>query len=163
MGSGNSAPVERARTVETEAHQDVFEMRFDHLAFGGTSLLLIAAGIGLCWYCRRRNQKKRRLGASRQCQCQQQQQTSPPPPQTPASPPMMIPMMPMPMPPWYQMQPLSQPLSQSWGPPSTNEPGRFVEIPEPLNSQPPPRSSELPPPRPKELPQPSTSTNPKAI
>ena len=159
MGSGNSAPVERARTVETEAHQDVFEMRFDHLAFGGTSLLLIAAGISLCWYCRRRNKKKRRLG--KLCQCQQH----PPPPaqQTPSSPPMMVPMpMPMPMPPWYQMQPFSQ----AWGPPSTNEPGRFVEIQDPVaghTQQPPPRSSELPPPRPKELPPPPNPTNSTTI
>ena len=35
MGSGNSSPVEHAGLVETEAHQDMFELRFDHVAIWG--------------------------------------------------------------------------------------------------------------------------------
>ena len=65
MGSGNSTPVQHAKTVETEAHQDVFELRFDHLAFGGTTLLVLAALIGL-WLCRRHAKRRQRKSRS-QC------------------------------------------------------------------------------------------------
>ena len=41
MGSGNSSPVEHAEVVETEAHQDMIEVRFDHLAFGGTAAVIL--------------------------------------------------------------------------------------------------------------------------
>ena len=77
MGSGNSAPVERAQTVETEAHQDVFELRFDHLAFGGTSILFLAALIGLCWFCRRRNKRRQRKRQNKTCHCHQSPTTQP--------------------------------------------------------------------------------------
>ena len=41
MGSGNSTPVEKANNVETETHQDLVEIRFDHMAFGGTVALIV--------------------------------------------------------------------------------------------------------------------------
>ena len=60
MGSGNSSPVGRAKTVEMEAHQDVFELRFDHLAFGGSAVIAIIIGFGLyCLYHQRRKRKHR--------------------------------------------------------------------------------------------------------
>ena len=156
MGSGNSAPVEKAQTVETESHQDVFELRFDHLAFGGTSILLIAAAIGLCWLCRCRNKRKQcRKQGQAACQCQQSTVTaSQNPVQFPMQP-MMSPMPPFPMPtPWYPWS--YQPPTNSWGtPPFTAEPGRFSEIQEPSPTAqpprrpPPPKSRELSPPTPR--------------
>ena len=41
MGSDNSTPVQQADVVHTESHQDVMEIRFDHMAFGGTVALII--------------------------------------------------------------------------------------------------------------------------
>ena len=41
MGSESSTPVEQAQTVKTETHQDAVEIRFDHMAFGGTVALVI--------------------------------------------------------------------------------------------------------------------------
>ena len=152
MGSGNSSPVERAQTVETEAHQDVFELRFDHLIFGGTSVLLIVAGVGLCWYCRRRN-KKRRQRKQQSCQCQlqtmtNQQPTMPMMPTVPTMPSMLA----MSTMPWYLMMPTMPyipPATNHWGTPAA-EPNRFTEIPEPAPTQPlrppPPRARELQPP-----------------
>ena len=158
MGSGNSAPVERAHSVETEAHQDVFELRFDHLAFGGTTVLLLAAMVGLCWFCPRRNKHRQRKRQT-QCHCHQapmsQTASSMNQPAMPLQP---MPMPQMPTVPWYPMMPTMPfipPATNHWGPPPpAAEPSRFTEIPEPAATQPPrpppPRSRELPPPsRPK--------------
>ena len=142
MGSGNSTPVQHAKTVETEAHQDVFELRFDHLAFGGTTLLILAALIGL-WFCRRRA-KRRQQKRQSQCHCQALM-SQPPQPAFPLQPMQMPPMPPMP---WFPMMPYAPPSAAShWGP--QPEPSRFTEIPEPTPQPPrppPPRSRELPPP-----------------
>ena len=46
IGSGNSSPVGHAKTVETEAHQDAFELRFDHIALGGTATILLVVARG---------------------------------------------------------------------------------------------------------------------
>ena len=54
MGSGNSTPVEKAESVETEAHQDLFEIRFDHLALGGTAVILLLFAVAVYWLCRQR-------------------------------------------------------------------------------------------------------------
>ena len=59
MGSGNSVPVQKASTVETEAHQDVFELRLDHLAVGTTALLFIIL-LFLIYLCRQRRKARRR-------------------------------------------------------------------------------------------------------
>ena len=145
MGSGNSTPVQRAKTVETEAHQDVFELRFDHLGFGGTTLLIVAALIGL-WFCRRRAKRRQRKRRSR-CHCQAPTLQSPQP-AFPFNQPMRMPTMP-PMP-WFPMMPFAPPpapAANNWGP--SSEPSRFTEIPEPtpqLPRPPPPRSRELLPP-----------------
>ena len=57
MGSGNSSPIGRANSVETEAHQDVLEIRFDHLAFGGTTVIAIVILLAIYWACRRKRQR----------------------------------------------------------------------------------------------------------
>ena len=154
MGSRNSSPVEHARNVETEAHQDIFELRFDHLAFGGTFILILAASIALCWYCRkldkRQRQRRQQVRHPAACRCQphtltNQQMYHPPPAMT-----LPIPMLPPPN--WYPMTPMTQ-----WN--NQTEPNRFTEIyqePEPLprpritsapTARPPPsRAMELPPP-----------------
>ena len=159
MGSGNSAPVERAQTVETEAHQDVFELRFDHLAFGGTSILFLAALIGLCWFCRRRNKRRQRKRQNKTCHCHQSP-TQPALPMNQSYPMQPMPPMPMPMP-WYPVMPYQHhPTTSNWPPapsPFASEPDRFTEIPE-QTSQPP----RPPPPRARELPPPTTSKSPPA-
>ena len=124
MGSGNSTPVQHAKTVETEAHQDVFKLRFDHLAFEGTTLLILAALIGL-WFCRRRAKRRQRKRRS-QCHCQALM-SQPPQPAFPLQPMQMPPMPPMP---WFPMMPYAPPPATShWGP--QPEPSQFTEIPEP--------------------------------
>ena len=65
MGSGNSSPVKRAEVVETEAHQDMFEVRFDHLAFGGTAAIIIVACVILYWLYRKRKKNRKRARAPR--------------------------------------------------------------------------------------------------
>ena len=145
--------------METESHQDVFKLRFDHLAFGGTSILFIAAAIRSLLALSdvatderggKDKTKRRAIAGSQQLL---------PPPQTPQSfqmQPMMpsIPPMPIPMP-WYPMMPY-QPTNQQLGAShhSPRNPSRFKEIPEPMTDSlqppgrpPPPRSRELPPPR----------------
>ena len=62
MGSGNSSPVKGAESVKTEAHQDVLEIRFDHLAVGGSAVLFLIVALGLYWMCR-----KRKRNRGRQC------------------------------------------------------------------------------------------------
>ena len=153
MGSGKRSPVGKAQTVETEAHQDVFEVRFDHLAFGGTSIILIAAAVALCWHCRRKNKKKRQRNRGQSCQssresCRCRSVDAPiATPTLPAWPPMMPPS-------WYPMS--MMPMTDRWShhqPPPA--PSRFTELPpdhEPTNASQPPRP---PPPRARELPSPS--------
>ena len=62
MGSGNSSPVKRAESVETEAHQDVFEIRFDQLAVGGSAVLFLIVALGLYWmfWKRKKNRGRQR-------------------------------------------------------------------------------------------------------
>ena len=60
MGSGNSSPVGCAKTVETEAHQNVFELRFDHLAVGGTAFIVLLIVLGLYWLYHQRWRNKSR-------------------------------------------------------------------------------------------------------
>ena len=100
MGSGNSSPVKQARNVETEAHQDVFELRFDHMAMGGTVFIILMALI-LAYWCRHRKKMKR---LKRQTQRQTQQTDDTPcsgcqqrwyPVMPPMMPSIMHPMMPM--------------------------------------------------------------------
>ena len=67
---GNSSPVGRAESAETEAHQDVFELRFDHLALGGTAVIVIIIGCGL--YCLYRQRRKRKY---RHCKHQDRRQS----------------------------------------------------------------------------------------
>ena len=59
MGLGNSTPVENARFVETKAHPDMVELRFDHMALGGTITLMII--IMLIAYLLRQRKKLRQL------------------------------------------------------------------------------------------------------
>ena len=69
MGSGNSSPVKQAKSVETEAHQDVLEVRFDHLALGGSAVFFILVALGLYWMFRKRKKnrgrQRRRRGQGR--------------------------------------------------------------------------------------------------
>ena len=60
MGSGNSSPVKQAKSVETEAHQDVFEIRFDHLALGGTAAVFIIVALVIYWLFRKRQKNRER-------------------------------------------------------------------------------------------------------
>ena len=57
MGSGNSSPVRRAESVETEAHQDVLEIPFDHLAVGGPAVLFLIVALGLYWMFKKRKKE----------------------------------------------------------------------------------------------------------
>ena len=159
MGSGNSSPVEKAGSVETEAHQDVFELRFDHLAVGGTTILAICILVLVLWLCRRRNKRERirhrrrrtSEGDTRHSCCQNTQQWQHP----------MMPMMSM-MPQFPMMQyPMLQ-SPQSWMTTRTANPGlpgfdtRFTEltespkdtIPGGKPARPPPINRGLPSPQP---------------
>ena len=49
MGSSNSSPVKQAKSVKTEAHQDVFEIRFNHLALGGSAVVFIIVALVIYW------------------------------------------------------------------------------------------------------------------
>lgn len=59
--------MERAKSVETEAHQDLFELRFDHLAVGGSAIILLLAALALRWMLRkhRRTRKARQRNRRR--------------------------------------------------------------------------------------------------
>ena len=67
MGSGISAP-NPPDNAEMETHEDIMEVRLDHMAFGGTAMIIILICAVLYCTCRR----KRR---SRNQQIQQIQQT----------------------------------------------------------------------------------------
>ena len=54
----NPNTVERAAIVETEAHQDVVELRFDHLAVGGTAFLFLLVVMLLYWMYKKRQRNK---------------------------------------------------------------------------------------------------------
>ena len=58
MVSESSTPVEHTQTVNTETHQDVVEICFDHMAFGGTVALVII--FALLLYLLRLRKKLRR-------------------------------------------------------------------------------------------------------
>ena len=60
MGSGNSSPVKQAEKVEMEAHQDVFEVRLDHLTVGGTAFVFLFIILGLYWLYRKRQRNRNR-------------------------------------------------------------------------------------------------------
>ena len=68
MRSGNSSPVGRTKTVETEAHQDVFEVRFDHLTVGGTAFIILIVLLGLYWLYRQRRRNRYRQRRCRECE-----------------------------------------------------------------------------------------------
>ena len=153
MGSGNSSPIKRAEVVETEAHQDAVEIRFDHLAFGGTACIAIIIALLLYWMYRRKknnqakSRRRRRRTRSRSrinsprrgcCRCGQQ---------------------------WYPMQPFPSfpmmPMNNPW-PAPTNPPPmqiydtpRFSEIRETTPAlsaparPPPPQNRQLPSPLPR--------------
>ena len=118
MGSGNSTPVKQAQQVETEAHQDLIKLRFDHLALGGTVTLIIIASILLYLLCKR--QRSRRPHRDRTPP--REGRMPPPPPPAPAPPPQnMWPLAPFYMPPhpsafnqpsWWQLELLMQSLRQ---------------------------------------------------
>ena len=63
MGSDNSTPVQQADVVHSESHQDFMEIRFDHMAFGGTmALIIIVALLIYLFRLRRKLQRiKRRI------------------------------------------------------------------------------------------------------
>ena len=100
MGSGNSVPVERARTVETEAHQDVFELRLDHLAMGSTAILILVM-LFLIYWCRQKRKSKRREKVTQTTTCCHREfqpwMTMTPPMMPAMGPPRYMEMMPMPM------------------------------------------------------------------
>ena len=120
MGSGNSSPVKQARNVETEAHQDVFELRFDHIAMGGTLFVVLA--LLLVYWCLHRRKMKRLKRQTRQTRqtgdapcssCQQRWY------------PVMPPMMPSIMHPMMSMEMLPPRYTRN------DDSARFMEINEP--------------------------------
>ena len=156
MGSGNSSPVKQAKTVETEAHQDMFEIRFDHLAWGGTAFFIIILALAFYWSCKSMRKRKPRNQQSHLVQSHQCCQGQPP-------------ICPQMMPPYQQWPiPINQflpAMTNQWIPmemirpqniPTAFDNTRFTEIqesrtPTPAGNAPParppqPRLSELPSP-----------------
>lgn len=58
MGGSNSTPVKQAERVESSSHQDLFEIRFDHLALGSTFMLIVLIAIAIYVLCRRQKKYK---------------------------------------------------------------------------------------------------------
>ena len=58
MWSGNSSPVKCAESFETEAHQDVFEVCFNHLAVGGTAFVVLIIILGFYWLYQKRKRQQ---------------------------------------------------------------------------------------------------------
>ena len=58
MGGNNSTPVKQAERVESSSHQDLFEIRFDHLALGSTFTLIVLIAIVIYVLCRRQKKNK---------------------------------------------------------------------------------------------------------
>ena len=54
MGSSSSIPVKQAKRVEVEHHNDLFEVRLDHMAMSGALILLILLLIAIFLLMRRR-------------------------------------------------------------------------------------------------------------
>ena len=127
MGSGNSSPVKQARNVETEAHQDVFELRFDHIAMGGTVFVVLMALLLVYWCQHRKKMKrlKRQVGqndTSTPCSnCQLSQRWYP----------IMPPMMPTIMPPMMNAMEMFPPRH------TRHDNARFTEIDETTARRPP--------------------------
>ena len=129
MGSGNSVPVEKARTVETEAHQDVFELRLDHLAMGSTVILILIV-LALIYWClqQKKARRHRRVTQTTTACCHQAQAWMT----------MTPPLMPAMMPPRYmEMMPMMTT-------PTTTNP-RFTEIYEEPSAQSPQRKAPVNP------------------
>ena len=84
MGSDNSTPVQQADVVHTESHQDVMEIRFDHMAFGGTVALIII--VALLIYLFRLKRKLHRLKRQPHGRDQHQPVSAPPQPLPPNPP-----------------------------------------------------------------------------
>ena len=164
MGSGNSSPVKRVEVVETKAHQDVFELRFDHLAFGGTAAVIVLLSILLYWMYRKckRNQRRSRRRRRRDDRSRSHSrspvrhqcchgQISLPMPWYPPIPTNQFPMMPM-SPPWnsapiYDTLRFSE-ISDSVATtaPSPSAPAKPPSAPA---RQPPPQDRQLPSPLPR--------------
>ena len=123
MGSGNSVPVDRAREVETEAHQDFLEMRFDHLAVGSTAVVVLFVLLLLYWCGKRRRSKQRARRGCRTCG-NANNLNLPWTQMTPMMmPPMMMPQMMQPRP--IEMMPIHMPAATS---PIRYEDRRFTEV-----------------------------------
>ena len=169
MGSGNSSPIKRAHSVETEAHQDLFELRFDHLAVGGTTILLIGILIAIWWMCKRRSDKRK---ARQQASARNRRRTRETPTPSPCrSRRDYYPYLPPPMPyPWPQPWPPQPP--PTWPPwmmgqryhgsdDYVNDNDRFIELPTRIAPNPPKMHSEgrthRPPPSRPPLPSPAIS------
>ena len=103
MGSGNSSPIKRAHSVETE---DALEIRFDQMAMGGTAAMIIIAVIVIYLACKKLRQPRRR---ARELTNQGMSTPAPMaatfPPWYPA--PFIPPAMPMAPPPWIPMDSLA--------------------------------------------------------
>ena len=56
MGSGISAP--NTKDAELETHEDLMEIRFDHLAFGGTAMIILALCAAAYCVCKSRKRHK---------------------------------------------------------------------------------------------------------
>ena len=59
MGAGNSAPVRKAGQVEADNHQDLLELRFDHLAVGTTAIAIVIAALALYYILRKRRSRNK--------------------------------------------------------------------------------------------------------
>ena len=63
MGQSPSIEAPKSQRVEADSHQNMVEIRFDHLAVGSTALLMIAVTIMIYLWCRRnRKHKSNRRG-----------------------------------------------------------------------------------------------------
>ena len=70
MGSGNSSPVKQAKNV------DMFEVRFDHLAVGGTAFVFLFSILGLYWLYHKRQRNKNRSRQRRRQGCERSRERS---------------------------------------------------------------------------------------
>ena len=57
MGSSSSTPIKQAEKVESDQHNNLVELRFDHLAVGGTAIMIIFAAI-VAYCCMKRKKAK---------------------------------------------------------------------------------------------------------
>ena len=85
MGSSSSTPIENAKAVNNETHQDAVEIRFDHMALGGTVTLILLLGLLFYFhYARlRRKLKEHRHRQQPPAEANPTPTTNPPLPQPP--------------------------------------------------------------------------------